>query len=188
MASGAASANQDAWKRSTNPLDHCDVVTKKTNTTDYMCKHCNHTFSGTKTRCYVHLTGDGTGVRQCSKCPAEVQRALKAAKAKDQGKGNLKRKAEEDVHEQRRSSHSEAGAGPSSGAATAGFDNTAVSIEACTASISDAAVAAGPNVVVNVQTRTRGTYRSPQAAYNVQRTTYNVQNVQRTEHPWLWSW
>lgn len=68
MASSAASANQDAWKRSTNPLDHCDVVTKKTNTTDYMCKHCNHTFSGTKTRCYVHLTGDGTGVRQCSKC------------------------------------------------------------------------------------------------------------------------
>jgi hypothetical protein len=135
MASSAASANQDAWKRSTNPLDHCDVVTRKTNTTDYMCKHCNHTFSGTKTRCYVHLTGDGTGVRQCSKCPAEVQRALKAAKAKDQGKGNLKRKAEEDVHEQRRSSHSEAGAGPSSAAATAGFDNTAVSIEACTASI-----------------------------------------------------
>jgi hypothetical protein len=140
MASSAAPANEEAWKESTNPVDHCEVVAKKTNTTDYKCKHCNHTFSGTKTRCYVHLTGDGSGVRKCSKCPVEVQRALKAAKAQNQGKGNLKRKAEEDLQEQRRSSHSEAGAGPSSAAAAAaaaaatdGFDSTPVSIDNCTA-------------------------------------------------------
>ena len=66
MASESASTSADAWKESTNPLDHCDVVSKKANTTDYLCKWCNRGFSGSKTRCYIHLTGDGKGVARCS--------------------------------------------------------------------------------------------------------------------------
>ena len=96
MASESASTSADAWKESTNPLDHCDVVSKKANTTDYLCKWCNRGFSGSKTRCYIHLTGDGKGVARCSMCPAETQRALKAARVKGGGISNNKRKAEED--------------------------------------------------------------------------------------------
>jgi hypothetical protein len=119
MASESASTSADAWKESTNPLDHCDVVSKKANTTDYLCKWCNRGFSGSKTRCYIHLTGDGKGVARCSMCPAETQRALKAARVKGGGISNNKRKAEEDLQEQRRHTNSEAGAGPSSAAAAA---------------------------------------------------------------------
>ena len=110
MASESASTSADAWKESTNPLDHCDVVSKKANTTDYLCKWCNRGFSGSKTRCYIHLTGDGKGVARCSMCPAETQRALKAARVKGGGISNNKRKAEEDLQEQRRHTNSEAGA------------------------------------------------------------------------------
>ena len=200
MASSAAPANEEAWKESTNPVDHCEVVAKKTNTTDYKCKHCNHTFSGTKTRCYVHLTGDGSGVRKCSKCPVEVQRALKAAKAQNQGKSNLKRKAEEDLQEQRRSSHLVALLSSMQMHhicfRVKVHTNYSIILIVKTSEIyvsfrghrpagciSDAAATWRPSA--NVQERTRGTYRTPQPAYNVQRTAYNVRDVQRTEHPWL---
>jgi hypothetical protein len=48
---------------------------------------------------------------------------------------------------------------------------------------SNAVAAAEASAAVNVQTRTKGTYRDPPAAYYVQRTAYNVRNVQRIEQP-----
>jgi hypothetical protein len=78
----ATAASSDAI--STNPVDHCSIVSKKLNTTEYMCNYCELRFSGSSTRCYIHLTGDGKGVRQCSSCPADVRSALTAAKAQKQ--------------------------------------------------------------------------------------------------------
>jgi hypothetical protein len=78
-------------------------VTKGQHNKTYKCKWCDHQFSGTKTRCYVHLTGEGQGVKKCSSITAAAQRAIRASKAQEQGKASSKRKADEDLEEERRS-------------------------------------------------------------------------------------
>jgi hypothetical protein len=100
---GASTSAADAWKSSGDVLDHIDIVTKGQHNKTYKCKWCDHQFSGTKTRCYVHLTGEGQGAKKCSSITAAAQRAIRASKAQEQGKASSKRKADEDLEEERRS-------------------------------------------------------------------------------------
>ena len=125
-ASTSGSTAADAWKSSGNPLDHVSIVSRGTHNFNYKCNWCDHAFSGTKTRCYVHLTGDGKGVIKCTSITAAAQRAIKAAKAQDKGKAASKRKADDDLQDDRRSSHYGAGAGPSGAAAAGGLADTPV--------------------------------------------------------------
>ena len=52
-----------------NPATHFEIVTRNGKNKLYKCKYCDKEFSGTGTRCYVHLTGDGTGVARSSSVP-----------------------------------------------------------------------------------------------------------------------
>ena len=80
-----------------NPATHFEIVTRNGKNKLYKCKYCDKEFSGTGTRCYVHLTGDGTGVARCSSVPEDVVRACKAAKAERDAESSRKRKADEDA-------------------------------------------------------------------------------------------
>ena len=62
----AMAANKD--QVSGNPLDHVQIVNKKAASSDYKCNYCDKVFTGSKTRCYIHLTGDGKGIAKCLKC------------------------------------------------------------------------------------------------------------------------
>lgn len=116
--SSAASAQppNEEWKKSTNPVDHCEIVSKLANGNSYKCKYCAKQFNGSATRCYVHLTGEGIGVAKCTKCPKETVLSLTAEQAKKKAQGSKKRK-ESEADQCRRDSHAEAGPGPSSAAA-----------------------------------------------------------------------
>ena len=65
---------------SETPTDHFTVVANNSNNTKmYQCNYCPSRITGTATRCYVHLTGDGKGVARCPSCPAAVRKALQDA-------------------------------------------------------------------------------------------------------------
>ena len=108
---------------SLNPTDHFSVAsTNANNTKTYQCNYCSIQFTGTGTRCYVHLTGDGKGVARCASCPAAVQKALQDASNAKKQEAARKRKAEEDMEQRRReraASNGEARPGASSAAAPA---------------------------------------------------------------------
>lgn len=86
-----------------NPVDHCTVLESlKSGQKHYKCNYCGQDFKGTATRCYIHLTGDGSGVARCLEVEDAVITALKAAKAAKSAQQARKRKAAEDADEQRK--------------------------------------------------------------------------------------
>lgn len=116
MATASRAPEPDAWKHSTNPLDHVTKSEESTTTGNkgLTCKHCDKTFNGGATRAYIHLTGDGKGVSRCTKIPQETVNLLKAGKAaRDVPKQGVKRPAGGSVDDRSRS-HAAAGPGPSS--------------------------------------------------------------------------
>jgi hypothetical protein len=82
--SSAASAQppNEEWKKSTNPVDQKKIVSKLANGNSFNCKYCAKQFNGSATRCYVHLTGEGTRVAKCTECPKETVLSLTAEQAK----------------------------------------------------------------------------------------------------------
>lgn len=98
-----------------NPVAHFEIVTRNGKNKVYRCNYCDKEFNGTGTRCYVHLTGDGTGVGRCDKVPADVVQACKAVKAKKDADASLKRKAAEDAAERKRLRASQGSSGTPTG-------------------------------------------------------------------------
>jgi len=81
---------------SSNPTDHFKVLETLNHGQKHLkCNYCNLQFKGTGTRCYVHLTGEGSGVSACTAVPENVITCIKAAKAKKQADSNRKRQGEE---------------------------------------------------------------------------------------------
>jgi hypothetical protein len=114
-AAAAASNKADAWKQSTNPVDHFRITGTGANKS-INCKWCPKEFKGSGSRCYVHLTGDGSGVSTCPHVPIPVVQRIKAAKIEAVAADKTgKRKAEVvDLQEdERRSSRAAAEADPS---------------------------------------------------------------------------
>ena len=88
---------------SSNPTDHFKVLeTLNHGQKHFKCNYCNLQFKGTGTRCYVHLTGEGSGVSACTAVPENVITCIKAAKAKKQADSNRKRQASEAAAESKR--------------------------------------------------------------------------------------
>jgi hypothetical protein len=88
---------------SSNPTDHFKVLeTLNHGQKHFKCNYCNLQFKGTGTRCYVHLTGEGSGVSACTAVPENVITCIKAAKTKKQADSNRKRQASEAAAESKR--------------------------------------------------------------------------------------
>jgi hypothetical protein len=104
---------------SSNAADHCTVLQTLKNGKRYKCNYCPAEFSGSGTRCYIHLTGNGSDVAQCSAVSEQIVTVLKAAKAKKDAERNQKRKAEK-AAEQRRARRVSAASVGSAPAAAAG--------------------------------------------------------------------
>ena len=118
-ASAAPPSSEDGWKTSTNPVDHCLIVSETQHTKNFKCRHCFKEFSGSATRCYEHLTGDRgksarSNVSACQEIDKETRLRLVAAKISKEASSSKKRKASETLLQERRDSNAAAGPGPSS--------------------------------------------------------------------------
>ena len=76
----AASAADEAWKTSDNPMDFCDVLGVSGANKHLRCKLCKKEFKGTGSRAYDHLIV-GKDVTKCTAIEAAAAQRLKAAKA-----------------------------------------------------------------------------------------------------------
>jgi hypothetical protein len=88
---------------SSNPTDHFKVLEALNHgQKHFKCNYCNLQFNGTSTRCYVHLTGEGSGVSAFTAVPENVITCIKAAKTKKQADSNSKCQALEAAAESKR--------------------------------------------------------------------------------------
>lgn len=73
-----------AWKESLTATEHFTIIETKTGSKHYKCRRCRKSFWGSASRCYQHLTGDGSDVARCTAhdIPAAVIRGLMEAQSK----------------------------------------------------------------------------------------------------------